>query len=136
MKKSTKQAASAPGARPAKKTVKPLETINAKQEAAQPLRDAVVIAEGLTGKQMVALKIEANRLNREELRSFSFQVNQIRKHGQPFLKACKVDESELTPKNLLPLRKEREAERSDKSGFSFWLIENLVKRYSVAKVAK
>ena len=136
MKKSKTQAVSAPGARPAKKSVKTLATISATQNEAQPLKDAVVIAEGLTGKQMMALKIEANRLNREELRSFSFQVNQMRKHGVNFLKACKVSESELTPKNLLVLRTEREAERSDKGGFSFWLIENLVKRYSVAKVAK
>jgi hypothetical protein len=136
MKKSNTQAASALGARPAKNSVKPLATISATQSEAQPLKKAVVIPEGLTGKQMTALKIEANRLNREELRSFSFQVNQMKKHGSEFMKACKVSESELTPKNLLALRTEREAERSDKSGFSFWLIENLVKRYSVAKLAK
>jgi hypothetical protein len=137
MKKSNTQVVSALGARPAKNSVKPLATISANQTEAQPIKkEVVVIAEGLTGKQMMALKIQANRLNREELRSFSFQVNQMKKHGQAFLKACKVSESELTPKNLLVLRTEREAERNDKGGFSFWLIESLVKRYSVAKLAK
>jgi hypothetical protein len=111
-----------------------IQTVKAAQSEATP-KNEVVIAEGLTGKQLVRLKIEANQANKSELRSFSFQVNQMRKHGAAFLDACKVSESDLTPKNLLPLRTEREAERSDKSGFSFWLIETLIKRYSVAKVA-
>jgi len=111
-----------------------IQTVKAAQSEATP-KNEVVIAEGVTGKQLVRLKIEANQANKSELRSFSFQVNQIKKHGKAFLEACKVSESDLTPKNLLPLRTEREAERSDRAGFSFWLIESLVKRYSVAKVA-
>jgi hypothetical protein len=124
--KTTKQAIAAQGASIANKASKAIKQVN----------NEIHIADGLTGKQLNRLKIDANRLNREELRSFSFQVNQMRKHGVDFLKACKVDISEITPKKLLPLRTEKEAQRSDVNGFSFWLIETLVKRYSAQKSVK
>jgi len=124
--KTTNKAKAAQGAGKANKANKVVKQVNTELH----------IADGLTGKQLNKLKIDANRLNKEELRSFSFQVNQLRKHGADFLKACKVDIAEITPKKLLPLRTEREAQRSDINGFSFWLIETLVKRYSAQKLAK
>jgi hypothetical protein len=123
--KTTNKAAAAQG----------VSTANKANKAVKQVNTELHIADGLTGKQLNKLKIDANRLNKEELRSFSFQVNQIRKHGADFLKACKVDISEITPKKLLPLRTEKEAQRSDVNGFSFWLIETLVKRYSAQKTA-
>jgi len=122
----TKQAIAAQGASIANKASKAVKQVS----------NEIHVSEGLTGKQLNRLKIDANRLNKEELRSFSFQVNQLRKHGADFLKACKVDIAEITPKKLLPLRTEKEAQRSDVNGFSFWLIETLVKRYSAQKLVK
>ena len=124
--KTTNKAAAAQGVSTATKATKAVKQVN----------NEIHVSEGLTGKQLNRLKIDANRLNKEELRSFSFQVNQLRKHGADFLKACKVDIAEITPKKLLPLRTEKEAQRSDVNGFSFWLIETLVKRYSAQKLEK
>jgi len=113
-----------------------VSTATKASKAVKQVSNEIHVSEGLTGKQLNRLKIDANRLNKQELRSFSFQVNQLRKHGAEFLKACKVDIAEITPKKLLPLRTEREAQRSDVNGFSFWLIETLIKRYSAQKLAK
>lgn len=101
------------------------------------------IQEGITGKQLTNLKIESNKLNKDELRSISFQLSQFNKHGQALLKALKVSFTECTPANLLPYLTASETERTSKDGgrFTYWLIESLAIRFAkdggvLAKKAK
>jgi hypothetical protein len=77
-------------------------------------------------------KLEANKLNKEELQSLSFCINQFKKHGANVIacfKALSMDD--ITPKNILPFLSEAEKTRLENNGnkFTVWLIENLVTRY-------
>jgi hypothetical protein len=95
------------------------------------------LAENVTGKQLRNEMIKANRLNKEELQSLSFQLKQFNKHGEEMLKLFRgVSMEDITPKNILPFLTEKEKERQAKNGnkFSFYLVENLVNRYAKNKI--
>jgi hypothetical protein len=97
------------------------------------------LAENVTGKQLLNLKFEANKLNKAELNSLSFQIKQFNKHGEALIKGLKgFSMDEVTPKNILPFLTEKEKEKQDKNGgkFSFYLVENLVIRYAKNKLSK
>jgi len=90
------------------------------------------VAEKTSGKQLQALKIEANRNHKTELQSLSFCISQLNKHGQEYLKGLKLTIEQVTPKNICPFLTESEKKRQAKNGnkFSLWLVENLAKRYA------
>ena len=91
----------------------------------------VYLKEGVTGKQLLKAKIEANNKNKEELHSISFCIKQIKRHGKQFTKLIKgFNEKDLTPANLLPMRTEKEQERTK---FTFWMVEQLIVRFYKAK---
>lgn len=97
---------------------------------------ATIIKEGMTGKKIIALKVNANRSNKDEIHSLSFCIKQVKKHGKEYLKAVKVSQKELTPVILLQYLTEKEKARVSKSNkYSFWLVESLVGRLAKAKAA-
>jgi predicted peroxiredoxin len=103
------------------------------QNATKVKVDKVVfLADNVTGKQLLNAKLEANKLNKEELQSLSFCINQFKKHGANVIACFKaLSMEDITPKNILPFLSEAEKIRLEKNGnkFTVWLIENLVTRY-------
>lgn len=91
------------------------------------------VAENVTGKMLVAQQIKANNDNRNEIKSLSFNIKQVKKHGAKVLALLKVDESELTPVNLKPHFKGKEL--TDK-GTCYWYTLAAIKRYSRSKKSK
>jgi hypothetical protein len=101
--------------------------------------EVTYLAENVTGKQLLGLKFEANKFNKEELNSLSFQIKQFNKHGENLIKGLKgFTMDEVTPKNILTFLTEKEKEKQAKNGgkFSFYLVENLVIRYAKNKLSK
>ena len=103
------------------------------QKATKVKIDKVVfLADNVTGKQLLNAKLEANKLNKEELQSLSFCIAQFKKHGANVVNCFKsLNMEEITPKNILPFLSEAEKTRLNNNGnkFTVWLIENLVTRY-------
>jgi predicted peroxiredoxin len=103
------------------------------QNATKVKVDKVVfLADNVTGKQLLNAKLEANKLNKEELQSLSFCINQFKKHGSNVIACFKaLSMEDITPKNILPFLSEAEKTRLENNGnkFTVWLIENLVTRY-------
>ena len=103
------------------------------QNATKVKVDKVVfLADNITGKQLLNAKLEANKLNKEELQSLSFCINQLKKHGANVIACFKaLSMEDITPKNILPFLSEAEKTRLENNGnkFTVWLIENLVTRY-------
>jgi predicted peroxiredoxin len=102
------------------------------QNATKVKIDKVVfLADNVTGKQLLNAKLEANKLNKEELQSLSFCINQFKKHGANVI-ACinGLNMEHVTPKNILPFLSEAEKIRLENNGnkFTVWLVENLVIR--------
>lgn len=134
------------------KTAKKIETIKTEvlvnkvtsKVISKPLKletknNVTYLADNITGKQLLTLKFEANKLNKEELNSLSFQIKQFNKHGENLIKGLKgFSMDEVTPKNILPFLTEKEKTRQVKNGnkFSFYLVENLVIRYAKNKLSK
>jgi hypothetical protein len=99
----------------------------------------VYIKEGLKGKDIIKLKLEANNAHKEEIHSLSFCINQFSKHGENLIKGFNnISILEITPKNILPFLSEKEKIRLEKNNnkFSFYLIESLAIRYIKAKFNK
>ena len=115
-----------------------MKTTNESSKKVTPVKVVPVthLKEGITGKMLTRSKIEGNRANKNELRSISFNLKQINKHGVELLKGLKVTKVQLTPANLLPLRTVKEVARMDKNGglVTFWLIESLIIRYAKSLV--
>ena len=85
------------------------------------------LAEGITGKALQNAKIETNRAHKSDSGSFSYCVKRVIEFNAGFLEGfAAYNEEDLTPKNLLPLRSEKEAARPN---FSVWLIMQLISRY-------
>jgi len=101
--------------------------------------EVTYLAANVTGKQLLNLKFEANKLNKDELNSLSFQIKQFNKHGESLIKGLKGFSMDMvTPKNILPFLTDKEKEKQAKNGgkFSFYLVENLVIRYAKNKLSK
>ena len=112
------------------------ETTAVKQEktAVKKTSQIVFLNEGVTGKKLQDAKIETNKAIKTEIRSFSFAQKYCLEFDRAFLSSFKkFNPSDLTPKNLLSLRTQREKDISDKNGFSAWLFMSLVKRYYATK---
>ena len=94
------------------------------------------LAPNVTGKQLLNAKLEANKLNKQELQSLSFCIAQFKKHGANVVNCFKaLSMEEITPKNILPHLSEAEKMRLENNGnkFTVWLVENLVTRYGKSK---
>lgn len=99
----------------------------------------ICIKEGLKGKDIIKLKLNANNAHKEEIHSLSFCINQFSKHGEELIKGFNnISILEITPKNILPFLSEKEKIRLEKNSnkFSFYLIESLAIRYIKAKFIK
>lgn len=91
----------------------------------------VFLAEGITGKKLVANKIDTNNSVKAENTSFSFCLKQVIKHDKGFCSSfVKFNEADCSPKNLLPLLKGKEAISGK---FSAWLVMTLIRRYYATK---
>ena len=85
------------------------------------------LAEGITGKALQSAKIDTNKAHKVDAGSFSYCKNRVLQFNAGFLEGfAAYNEADLTPKNLLPLRSEKEAARPN---FSVWLIMQLISRY-------
>ena len=85
------------------------------------------LAEGITGKALQSAKIDTNKAHKVDAGSFSYCVKRVMQFNAGFLEGfAAYNEADLTPKNLLPLRSEKEASRPN---FSVWLIMQLISRY-------
>lgn len=85
------------------------------------------LAEGISGKDLQKAKIDTNKAHKADSGSFSYCKNRVLQFNAGFLEGfAAYNEADLTPKNLLPLRSEKEAMRPN---FSVWLIMQLISRY-------
>lgn len=85
------------------------------------------LAEGITGKALQSAKIDTNKAHKVDAGSFSYCVKRVMQFNAGFLEGfAAYNEADITPKNLLPLRSEKEAARPN---FSVWLIMQLISRY-------
>jgi hypothetical protein len=103
------------------------------------LNKVTYLSENVKGKDLLKLKLEANKLNKDELNSLSFCLNQFKKHGVEMVKGFNnISMDELTPKNLTAFLTDKEKERQsiNNNKFTFHLIENLVIRYVKNKYSK
>jgi hypothetical protein len=103
------------------------------------LNKVTFLAENVKGKDLLKLKLEANKLNKDELNSLSFCLNQFKKHGIEMVKGFNnISMDELNPKNLTAFLTDKEKERQsiNNNKFTFHLIENLVIRYVKNKYSK
>jgi hypothetical protein len=103
------------------------------------LNKVTFLAENVKGKDLIKLKLDANNLNKAELNSLSFCLNQFKKHGNDMIKGFNnISMEELTPKNLTAFLTDKEKERQsiNDNKFTFYLIENLVIRYVKNKYSK
>lgn len=114
------------------KQVKTSKTAPVKgNEAVKKTEKIVFLSEGVTGKQLVANKIDTNNSVKAENTSFSFCLKQVVKHDKGFCSSfVKFKETDCTPSNLLPLRKGKEGANGK---YSAWLIMTLIRRYYATK---
>lgn len=102
----------------------------AKAAAPKKAKQVVYLKEGVTGKQFMQGKIETNNAYKKEGKTLSYCIKKVKEHDK-FSKSIKgYKATDLTPKNLLPLRTETEAARGN---FSPWLVMMLVSRFYKAK---
>ena len=89
-------------------------------------KQPLYLNEGIKGKQLVNAKIDTNNAHKSEAKSISFCIKRILQFDTNFLNSfVNFNESDITPKNLLPLLKNNEGEK----GFSVWLTMQLITRY-------
>ena len=103
------------------------------------LNKVTFLAENVKGKDLLKLKLQANKDNKSELQSLSFCLNQFKKHGNEMINGFNnISMEEITPKNILPFLTEKEKEKQsiNNNKFTFYLIENLVIRYVKNKYSK
>jgi hypothetical protein len=97
-----------------------------KQVVATEKKRIVFLVEGMSGKQLTQAKLNANNASKTEVKSISFCISQVNKHGQEFLKSfAKFNEKDINPKKLLAFRTEKEEARGT---FSVWLVMQLISR--------
>jgi hypothetical protein len=85
------------------------------------------LSEGISGKDLQKAKIDTNKAHKADSGSFSYCKNRVLQFNAGFLEGfAAYNEADLTPKNLLPLRSEKESMRPN---FSVWLIMQLISRY-------
>ena len=96
-------------------------------EAPKTTKKVIYLASGVSGKMLQDAKINTNNSIKTENFSFSFCLKQVLKHDQNFTSSIlNFKETDCTPKNLLPLLKEKEAKNGK---FSSWLVMQLITRF-------
>jgi len=106
------------------KTAKAQKTVSVKKVLTPKV---TYLAEGISGKDLQKAKIDTNKAHKADSGSFSYCKNRVLQFNSGFLEGfAAYNEADLTPKNLLPLRSEKEAMRPN---FSVWLIMQLISRY-------
>ena len=119
--------------------VNKVSNVAKKENKIEILNKVTYLAENVKGKDLMKLKLEANKLNKDELNSLSFCLNQFKKHGNDMIKGFNnISMDELNPKNLTAFLTDKEKERQsiNNNKFTFHLIENLVIRYVKNKYSK
>ena len=116
-------------------------TKTAKNAASVTTAKTVVIAENVSGKKLsklVAAKIEGNKSHKTELGTLSFNLSQLKKHAEKYVKETGLTLTEietLKPSQFVAFLTDKEKERLAKNGnlFTFWLLLSLVGRYAKSK---
>jgi hypothetical protein len=99
----------------------------AKENKTPKVAKVTYLSEGISGKDLQKAKIDTNKAHKADSGSFSYCKNRVIQFNAGFLEGfAAYNEADLTPKNLLPLRSEKEAARPN---FSVWLIMQLISRY-------
>ena len=102
--------------------VKSVEAVIAKEKA-----KVTHLKEGVTGKQLVRLRIVANNASKEEVKSISWCIKQSLKHSQDYLNSfTHYNPADITPANLIPLLTEKQAASGK---FSVWLVNGLIAKF-------
>lgn len=84
------------------------------------------LKEGVTGKQLTRLKIDANTASKDETKTISWCIKQVNTHAQEFLASFEAyDPKDIVPSKLLSFRTEKEEARGK---FSVWLVMQLITR--------
>lgn len=84
------------------------------------------LKEGVTGKQLTRLKIDANTASKDETKTLSWCIKQVNAHAQDFLASFEAyDAKDINPTKLLPFRTEKEVARGK---FSVWLVMQMITR--------
>lgn len=96
-------------------------------EAPKTTKKVIYLASDVSGAMFRDAKINTNKSIKTENFSFSFCLKQVLKHDQNFTSSIlNFKETDCTPKNLLPLLKEKEAKNGK---FSSWLVMQLITRF-------
>ena len=100
-----------------------------KQEKNAPVKDKKVsyLSEGITGNMLKNAKIETNNEVKKENTSISFCIKRVLEFDRNFTTSIRgFNAKDITPKNLIPLLKGKEAKNGK---FSAWLVMQLITRY-------
>lgn len=89
------------------------------------------LAEGVSGKDMMNSIFASNKAHKKDALTFSFCLKRAKEFGAETFSLIKgFDEKELTPKNLIPLRSEKNI---SKETFSVYEVYMLIKKFYATK---
>ena len=87
--------------------------------------------EGVTGKGLMQSIYATNNAHKQDGKSFSYCIKRVIEFGDEFFAGIKgFNVADLTPKNLIPLRTEKNAQ---KEGFSVYEMCLLIKKFYATK---
>lgn len=87
--------------------------------------------DGVTGKSLMKSIYATNNAHKQDGKSFSFCIKRVIEFGDEFFAGIKgFNVADLTPKNLIPLRTEKNAL---KEGFSVYEMCLLIKKFYATK---
>lgn len=108
--------------------------VTATKGAVKQTKIIAYIKEGMSGKMLQANRSIQNNSAKKQLKTISSALSAIKASEGEFLQSfVGFDMSDLIPKNLLPLRTEKEIEFTEVKGFSTWLVLGLIKRFYESK---
>lgn len=83
--------------------------------------------EGVTGKSLMKSIYATNNAHKQDGKSFSYCIKRVIEFGDEFFAGIKgFNVADLTPKNLIPLRTEKNAQ---KEGFSVYEVCLLINKF-------
>ena len=101
-------------------------TISRTAKVTKEPKTVLYLKEGIKGKNLVSAKIDTNNAIKTERKSISKCINEVLTLNAGFLDSfVNYQQTDITPKNLLPMLKENEG----KNGFNPWLVMQLITRY-------
>lgn len=114
------------------KNAKDLKTLKSTTKKGTKL--IINLASGITGKQLMKIKCDANSAHKKDLGTISYCIKRAKLFGADFFaEFSDYNGDDLTPKNLLPHR--TEYQKTFKN-FSVWGVLGMAKKFYTNKAAK